>query len=526
MRIEWHVSTDKEEFAGAINHESGPLHVRIPCVASEIESILADIHLEIDDDEKIFMNGYQTWTACPEYTKNDKIRGLHGLPKFMIDHYSFDRYGDYHFVDYPNKKGVTHGFSWTWFKKGDHYRFLGSLDEDPGYTMFTYDANRSNLHIERDAKGLKCDGEIKAFDLFYAEGSESEVFDAWFKELGIEPNDKRLYGYSSWYNRYQNITEADILKDLEGCRSVFEPGDMFQIDDGWEPFIGDWLAADEKKFPLGMKAVADKIHEAGFKAGLWLAPFVAEEKSKLYQEHQDWLLKVDGKNWKAGCNWSGYYPLDIDNPEVQDYLKQVFERVFEQWGFDMVKLDFLYAVAPYGSENETRAGKMHRAMKWIRELCGDKEILGCGVPLMPAFGLVDYCRISCDVGLDYNDNPIMRIIHRERVSTRQAVWNILSRHGLNGRAWGSDGDVIFLRTENIKLTEQQKDSLARMDALLENVLLTSDDPSNYTDEMKAKYKMLRHLTTATNIRLSTDNGITITYDLDGEEHTEKIDWKL
>ena len=134
MRIEWHVSTDKEEFAGAINHESGPLHVRIPCVPGKIESILADIHLEIDDDEKIFMNGYQTWTACPEYTKNDKIRGLHGLPKFMIDHYSFDRYGDYHFVDYPNKKGITHGFSWTWFKKGDHYRFLGSLDEDPGYT--------------------------------------------------------------------------------------------------------------------------------------------------------------------------------------------------------------------------------------------------------------------------------------------------------------------------------------------------------------------------------------------------------
>ena len=26
-----------------------------------------------------------------------------------------------------------------------------------------------------------------------------------------------------------------------------------------------------------------------------------------------------------------------------------------------------------------------------------------GVAVMPAFGLVDYCRVSCDVGLDWDD---------------------------------------------------------------------------------------------------------------------------
>ncbi len=30
-----------------------------------------------------------------------------------------------------------------------------------------------------------------------------------------------------------------------------------------------------------------------------------------------------------------------------------------------------------------------------------KIILGCGVPLMPAFGKVDFCRIGADVDLEW-----------------------------------------------------------------------------------------------------------------------------
>ena len=33
--------------------------------------------------------------------------------------------------------------------------------------------------------------------------------------------------------------------------------DLFQIDDGWEPFIGDWLEASPEKFPGGMKRPTD-----------------------------------------------------------------------------------------------------------------------------------------------------------------------------------------------------------------------------------------------------------------------------
>lgn len=495
-----------------------PLHIKEELPEGTIVSLKAETDLPCDSATRIFLNGYQTWTYCPEYTPNSRIRGLHRLPRAIVDRFALNRYGDYHFVDYPFQRGILHGMSWGYLRDRENFRLFASLDEDPGYTLFTYDANRKKLLIERDCSGVSCGGNYDLFDLYYDEGSSDEVFDRWFKKMKITPiTDKRIAGYSSWYNRYQNIDEKAIRTDLKGCKDIFLEGDLFQIDDGWEPFVGDWLQTDPKKFPNGLKPLADEIHQAGFKAGLWLAPFVAEEKSALYQQHPDWFFKVNDRPWKCGSNWSGFYALDIDHKGVRKYLQDVFTKVFDEWGFDLVKLDFLYGAAPYGTEKETRAGRMHRACKWLRRLCGDHMILGCGVPVMPSFGLFEYSRISCDVSLDWNDKPHMRIIHRERVSTLHAVGNIYYRQQLNGRAFLSDPDVFFLRSENCQLTAARKEDLATLDALLGGVWLTSDDPGKYTSAMKKQYRELRKLTEAKDIRLSYADGLKVHYTLDGEE---------
>ena len=145
--------------------------------------------------------------------------------------------------------------------------------------------------------------------------------------------------------------------------------------------------------------------------------------------------------------------------------------------------------------------KMIRAMELIRSWVGDKKILACGVPLMPAFGLADYSRIGCDVGLTWRDRPFLRLTHRERVSTVNSILDTIYRRQLDGRAFGNDPDVFFLRTENLELTEREKDILATVNALLGSVFLTSDDPLKYTDEQKEKYAYYRHLTEAENVRL-------------------------
>lgn len=513
---------DGSSWGQTVSFDGRELHVRDTRSRGHFQAIEGKLTMPMAADERLMMNGYQTWTHCPEYKKTGRIRGLRGLPRFLIDRYGLDRYGDYHFVPYPNKRRQTHGFSWCCFRRGETVRLLASLDEAPGYTVFRYDAGQGVMTVLRDAQGVAVDGDYALFDLFYMEGDEKEVFDAWFKALGVTPRTQnKLAGYSSWYNRYENISETTVTEDLLGCRGVLRPGDVFQIDDGWEPCVGDWLSADEKKFPHGLKAMADRIHQAGFLAGLWLAPFVCAERSAVYREHPDWLLRVDGKPWRCGCNWGGFYALDIDVKQVEDYIRKSFDRVFSEWGFDLVKLDFLYGAAPFGGERESRAGRMIRAMDLLRDICGDKLILGCGVPVMPAFGRVDYCRIGCDVSLSWDDKPHMRLLHRERVSTRHAIDNTLFRRQLNGRAYLSDPDVFFLRRDNLRLNDRQKERLALVNALLGGVLLMSDDPGRYDPAQKEQYRRLRHVFDhAADVRVTTQGRrCLLHYVLDGQRHT-------
>lgn len=528
--LEWTVTADAPDgpvsVRGSVTELSGPVHVVCSLPEGTLRQVAAALPLTVEPDERIFMNGYQTWTYCPEYGPKDRIRGLHGLPRSVVDRHGLDRYGDYHFVDYPNKPGLTHGFSWCYFRRGERYRLIASLDEGPGYTLFRYDAGKGELRVERDCAGVRCGGELHAFDLYFAEGGEDQVFDGWFGALGLPaPSAPPVAGYSSWYNRYERIDQAAMQADLAGCRTLLEPGDLFQIDDGWESAVGDWLEPDGRKFPWGLKPLVDEIHAAGFQAGLWLAPFVCRKGSQVMTAHPDWLLQVEGGPWLCGSNWGGFYSLDIDNPEVTDYLRRVFDRVFREWGFDLVKLDFLYGAAPFGSERESRAGRMIRAMDFLRQVCAGKRILGCGVPLMPAFGRVDYCRVSCDVSLDWDDKWRNRRTHRERVSTRQAIGNTIVRRQLNGRAYLSDPDVFFLREDNLRLSWEQKQLLARVNALLGGVYLTSDDPADYDETKRDVYRRLRALRRAEDVRVDLDRG-RICYRLEGKDEVLELPEKL
>ena len=501
--------------------------VKIVCTLPEgkIKSVTGECPFPVANDEWVFVNGFQSWSNCPERHPDGHIAGLSHLPRAGVKGFGLERYGDYYFTHYAEAPGIFHGESYGYVRAGGTFRLFASLCELQGYTIFCIDAKAGVLRARRDCGGFVPGGDFAAFDLLFAEGTENEVFDRWFSLLGVVPRTReKIAGYSSWYNRYQNISSDTILSDLDACSGMLQPGDLFQVDDGWEPAVGDWLSSDPNKFPDGMKRVSERIHLRGYRAGLWLAPFVCQRSSRLFREHPDWTIRVKGRPWFCGVNWGGFYSLDIDRPEVREYLKRVFDRVLSEWRFDLVKLDFLYGAAPLGTESETRAGRMTRAMDLLRELCGDSLILGCGVPLVPAFGRVDYCRIGCDVGLDWDGSRLMQLTHRERVSTRQSLENTVFRRELDGRAFGNDPDVFFLRSDNLKLTEQQKEILATFNTLLGSVWLTSDDMSAYTPEAKEHFRALRELREAENVRVTAGTeGVRINYTLNGQEMTAAAD---
>ncbi len=528
MKLTWEVYTSKQSLQNETELQEGVNHIVIDTDGEKLRYAGAKTQISWKKNMSVFMNGFQSWSTCPEYGRYDRVRGIDTIPAPLLNRWHFDRYADYHFVNYPNQRGITHGFSWCCFHAGEHYQLIASLDEKPGYTMFEYNAESGELKIERDCYGFVSTGPYHVFDLFMAEGSQEDVFDRWFAAMDIHPRtEKKLYGYSSWYNRYQNISEETIYSDLNGCGRILQRGDLFQIDDGWEPFVGDWLETDSVKFPDGLKGMVEEIHNRGYKAGLWVSPFAAEANSQLVKDHPDWLIRVNGEPWAQGGNWSGFYGLNIDHPGVVKYVRRVFDRIFNEWGFDLVKLDFLYAAAPFGTRKETRAARMYRAVDLLRDCAGDKEILGCGVPLMPAFGKFEYCRIGCDVTLDWNDRLYMHGFHRERPSSRNSLANTVSRRQLNGRAWLNDPDVFFVRDENLDLSDSQKEAMIRLDALLGGVFLTSDDPGSYSPQMIETYKEMRHLSEAQDVHVSTkDDIIVVDYTLDGFREREIFNIRL
>lgn len=453
----------------------------IPNKQISIDRLFISVEFPFKNTQRIFANGYQSWTDSREFFPDERIRSISKLAAPLMKKYQFDKYGDYTFKKYSEKPGEFHGYTYSYIRDGEVLNLIGSLTERNGYTIIDENIKSNEVIIEKDCKGLEISKEYTPFELVWIVGTEESVFDKYFELMDIDkPKCEPMTGWTSWYNYYQNINENIIIENLNNFKSMNKNIDIFQIDDGYQTAVGDWLSVDLSKFPKGMKYIADSIKKKGYKAGIWLAPFVCETNSLIYKEKKDWILKDDkGELVLAGSNWSRFYALDFYNEDVRNYIKNVFSVVLDEWGYDMVKLDFLYAVCLIPKKDKTRGTIMTEAMEFLRECIGDKLILGCGVPLGPAFGKVDYCRIGCDVSLDWDDKFFMKLLHRERVSTLNAIRNSIGRRQLNGRAFLNDPDVFLLRDDNITLTKTQKKTLSIVNHIFGSLLFTSDNIKKY-----------------------------------------------
>lgn len=472
-----------------------------------IKKLTAVFEHEFSAIDKIFLNGYQSWTDSTEHSVTDRMYGLERAPEAAVKKYALNRYGDYDFTSY-GPEGQLHGWSYGYIRTGEFFCFIGSLSEDTGFTKITAETDGNIIIVTKDCEGLELPEDYRGIDLLITEGTEKEVFDRYFDTLGIRLRKEAvpISGYTSWYRHYQNINSDTLITDLAGLTSQKHRSDVFQIDDGYQTAVGDWLSVDSSKFPDGMKSIAGNIASAGLIPGLWLAPMVCEEKSLLFNEHPEWLVKDEnGDPVKGGSNWSGFYALDIYNNEFRDHIRGIFRTVTEEWGFRLLKLDFLYAACIQPRPDRTRGQIMSDTMSFLRECAGDALILGCGVPLASAFGKVDYCRIGCDVSLDWNDKPHMRLLHRERVSTRNSILNSVFRRQLSGRAFLNDPDVFILRSDNTSLTAKQKKCLAEVNAMTGDVLFTSDNAAEYSDEQKKLIHGIMKLRSAEVISAEADD---------------------
>jgi len=468
-----------------------------PVVPVILDEVVAEMRLSIRSADAIYLNGYNSWTDSVERPVTDRMWGLSRVPPQVVDRHVLDASGDCRFCEEDVRPGHMHGFGYGYLRQGDEVLLFGSLDEDSGMTIIREVLEDDLILLEKEppCRIIQAGERAEVLSLALLGGPLDECVERYLALSDIwriEANP--IVGYTSWYRHYQDIDAGTLMHDLEGMERVLSDIDttgldlLFQIDDGFAK-VGDWLDVDRSRFPEGLAPLAEAAHSRGMLAGLWLAPFVCERESKLFSEHPEWLLRdEEGRLTRAGGNWSGAFALDVRAQEVRDHLAQVFETV-RSWGFDVLKLDFLYAACLELHDGLNRGQLMADALDFLRECAGnDVRLLLCGVPITSAMGRCEYCRIGADVGLDWDDVPHMRLLHRERVSTKNSLANARGRAHLNGRAFLCDPDVIILREDGVSFSASQRVEMFVTDTSTGGVLLTSDDMGAWDESQLIRYR--------------------------------------
>jgi len=354
-----------------------------------------------------------------------------------------------------------------------------------------------DAHVWLKENQLVGQHEADCCEWFIARGDEISVFaqytDDLSKRFGERSNKPAPRVWCSWYSLYTAIDESIIYKIFDDLNNL--PFDVLQVDDGWQISIGDWDA--NEKFPSGMNALAEKIKSTGRKAGLWLAPLIAVESSHLFREHPDWFLRDEhGKFVSAGFNWGEHlYALDTSHPAVLEWLSALMKQV-RAWGFDYLKLDFLYAGALPGKRfaDSTREAAYRGAIKVIRNAMGaDAYFLACGAPILPSLGLCDALRIGPDVSGRWEDSRDASLLYNFTTpGTRNAIRTSVNRLWLQPLV-AVDPDVSYFIERENALSSEQKQLLQDL-ALICNFKATSDLPQWITS---AERESLREFLQAT-----------------------------
>lgn len=314
--------------------------------------------------------------------------------------------------------------------------------------------SESRLDIVLDMEGLKLHpGECwELEEFFHGRGGDR---DGLLEQLAavINKEHPRLahtgvpMGWCSWYCYGPDIKTGDIIENMEEIKRKLPGLNHIQIDDGYQPRMGDWLEPNAG-MEGDIQSLCREIEKHGFEPAIWVAPFIAEEGSKLLKEHPDWFvgdglgkpLRSDGVTY-GGWRCGPWYMLDGSNPHTQEHFKKNFRHMRAQWGCRYFKLDALmWGAIPAGSrfdEGTTCIEAYRRGMNAILEGAGeDSFILGCNAPMWPSLGRVHGMRVSGD-------------IDRSWESIRNIAREVFSRNWQHNRLWVNDPDCIVL--ENRKL---------------------------------------------------------------------------
>ena len=253
-----------------------------------------------------------------------------------------------------------------------------------------------------------------------------------------------LMGWWSWTAYYFGLTEGTAETNARWLsENLLSYGfNYFHLDEGYQFARGEYATPDSAGFPHGFGAFEHTVMTAGLQPGIWTAPFEVSERSWVYNNHPDWLVKnSEGKPIHIGSVSQGkdvLYQIDSTNPGAQEYLRMTYARLTREWGVRYIKMDFMEdsAVEGYYFRPNTTALEAQRiGLKIIRDAVGDSVYLDKdGSEMLNPVGILDMGRISQDTGHSFN-------------SSKHAANGIAARFYMNRNYFVADPDAFTVSVQ-------------------------------------------------------------------------------
>lgn len=320
----------------------------------------------------------------------------------------------------------------------------------------------------------------------------SRYADAIVKENKVAPPPNvQWQGWATWDYYKQYFTPEAVERNTNDLLALHANANIIQIDGGWWNQRGDYFEVREN-LPGGIKAMVEKIHKAGFKAGLHFDGFRASKGSRIVKEHPEYFVhNTDGDLLELGKDKVTNDPLvvwDYSHPGACAYITSVMKNARENWKVDYFKIDFMRQGLTKGVNYlpVTNVERYRKGVKAISAGIGAKYFLACGPNFGVNIGLVPATRTGPDIDPEY-EAVKLRVAHNA------------ASYYFSQKIYNCDPDYLVLRSakesdaedrKKASLTLEQAKMWANFVTIFGTTRLESDELHLLTAEKKELVKQV------------------------------------
>lgn len=240
--------------------------------------------------------------------------------------------------DFQPDDGSVYGFHLGW--SGNHRQRLER--SQLGHSQY-----QAGAHLLPGEVRLRAGEQFEAPTL-YACRSEAgyngiaERFQSFVRQhlLNLPDNPVRPVHINTWEALYFDHNQDGL--DQLAAAGARVGAERYVLDDGWflgrrddSAGLGDWVV-DPDVYPEQLHPLAATLKQQGLEFGLWVEPEMINPRSRLFEQHPDWVLDISGQHQPLARHQR---VLDLTRPEVRDYLFDHLHALLDEYPIRYLKWD-------------------------------------------------------------------------------------------------------------------------------------------------------------------------------------------